>query len=114
MGERTFLFRSEQGLDHYMIEDEGGTRFETVGHTDPVIERNKAMATHNDGYTPSREMRRVASIPYILINKWLVEEGWNALDPANHDRLVRKLNDPDWAFLRTAPGQIGYSNGKMR
>lgn len=114
MTRRTFLFRSSMGLDHYMLEDENGVRFEAVGQTDPIIERNKAMATHNDGYSPSRELRRVASIPFILINKWLNEEGWNALDPANHDRLARKLNDPDYAFLRTAEGRVGIDNGVLR
>ena len=114
MTRKTFLLRSVQGLDHYMLEDENGIRFETVGQTDPITERNKAMRTHNDGYTADRSMRRVASIPYILINKWLDEEGWNALDPANHDRLKRKLNDPDYAHLRTADGVIGMSNGVLR
>jgi hypothetical protein len=114
MARRTFLFKSSMGLDHYMIEDEDGTRFETIGHTDPVIEANKAMATQNDGYSPSRELRRVASIPFILINKWLQEEGWNALDPEHSDRLMRKLNSSEYAYLRTADGQLGMSNGVMR
>ncbi len=72
----------------------------------PVIERNKAMANHNDGWAPSRDLRRVASIPFALVHKWLVEEGWNALDPKHADRLRAKLNDPDWRHLRTAPGRV--------
>ena len=111
----TFLLTTEQGISHYLVEDDQGiAHFKAVGETDPVIERNKAMLTHNDGYTPSREMRRVASIPYILINKWIVEEGVNVLDPANADFLKKKLNDPDYAFLRTAEGRIGMSNGVLR
>lgn len=102
------------GVDHYMIEDEDGTRFYQEQPVDPILDRNRAMATHNDGYTPSRDMRRVASIPFGLINKWLLEEGWNALDPACSDRLMRKLNDPEYHFLRTADGQLGMSNGVMR
>jgi hypothetical protein len=72
----------------------------------PVIERNKAMANHNDGWSPTRELRRVASIPFALVHKWLVEEGWNALDPANAEKLRARLNDPDWRHLRTAPGRV--------
>ena len=114
MARRTFLMTSSMGLDHYMIEDEDGTRFETIGHTDPVIEANKAMATQNDGYSPSRELRRVASIPFILINKWLQEEGWNALNPDHADKLAQKLNDPQYQYLRTADGRLGLSNGILR
>jgi hypothetical protein len=114
------LLRSAYGIDHYIETDEldGGTRFHSVAATDPVIEQNKAMRTHNDGYSPSRELRRVASIPFIIGLQWLNEEGWWFLD-AGHDpdvavKLARKLNDPDWAYLRTADGQVGVSNGVMR
>lgn len=79
-----------------------------ISRTDvaPILERNKRMATANDGWSRSGELRRVASIPFALIHKWLVEEGWNALDPACADTLRRKLNDPEWRHLRTAPGQV--------
>jgi hypothetical protein len=36
------------------------------------------------------------------------------MDPAHADKLARKLNDPDWAYLRTAPGRLGVTNGVMR
>jgi hypothetical protein len=83
----------------------GGAVISTADVT-PVIEHNKALANHNDGWAPSRELRRVASIPFALVHKWLVEEGWNALDPACAERLRAKLNDPDWRHLRTAPGRV--------
>ena len=79
-----------------------------------ALEAALAMRNENDGYSPSRELRRVGHLPAVIILKWLQEEGWNAMNPHHHDRLVKKLNDPDWAYLRTAPGQIGYTNGVMR
>lgn len=111
---KTFLFTSSAGIDHHMLEDENGTRFAASAHTNPVIERNKAMFTHNDGYTPSRDMRRVASIPYIVGLKWLNEEGWWFMDPDASDKLAAKLNDPEWGHLRTAPGRVAVSNGILR
>lgn len=111
---KTHLFTSSAGIAHSMIEDENGTAFAALGETDPIIERNKAMANHNDGYSPSRELRRVAHIPWIIIQKWKNEEGWDALDPDHSDKLMQKLNDPDWAYLRTSEGRLGMSNGVMR
>jgi hypothetical protein len=100
------LITTEGGIQHFMTEDEGKFIFSAVQDVQPILDRNKAMATENDGYTPSREFRRVASIPLTLIYKWLHEEGWNALDRRHSDRLARKLNDPDYAYLRTAPGRV--------
>lgn len=115
---RRYLFTSSAGIRHYMIEDEDGTRFQAVAPTDHIVERNKAMATHNDGYTADRSMRRVASIPYIIGLRWLNEEGWWFMD-AGHDpdvakKLAAKLNDPEWRHLRTAEGRIGVTDGMMR
>lgn len=108
---RTHLLTSVAGIDHFMIEDENGTSFQAVGATDPIIERNKAMRNHNDGYSPTRELRRVAHIPEIIIQKWKNEEGLDVFNPDHADRLAKKLNDSDWAYLRTADGHIGVRNG---
>jgi hypothetical protein len=45
-----------------------------------MLEQNKQMATHNDGYSPKPRLRRVASIPYGVGLKWLNEEGWWFMD----------------------------------
>lgn len=116
---KTHLFRSSAGVDHWMVDGvDGRTQFAASADVAPVLEQNKAMATQNDGYSPSREMRRVASIPYAIGHKWLNEEGWWFMD-AGHDpdvarKLVQKLNSSDYAYLRTAEGRLGVSNGVMR
>lgn len=74
---------------------------------DGILDGNAAMRTHNDGYTPSREMRRAGRIPMQLLNKWMIEEGWDPWDPDHSDRLMRKLNDIDFFKLRTAEGRLG-------
>lgn len=115
---RRHLFRSSAGVDHWMIHDGNETRFAATQDVAPMLEQNKQMATANDGYTPSRDIRRVASIPYGVGLQWLNEEGWWFMD-AGHDpdvakKLAAKLNSSEYAFLRTAPGQVGVSNGVMR
>lgn len=106
----------EGDVAHYSEPDgEGGLLIHSVQDVAPILERNKAMQNHNDGYTPSRELRRVAFIPNIIRLKWLNEEGWDAYRPDLYgDKLVAKLNDPDWRFLRTAPGRVACTNGKIR
>lgn len=115
---KTHLFTSSAGVDHWMVEEGGKTHFMAAQDVAPILEQNKAMATHNDGYSQSRELRRVAQVPVALMLKWLNEEGWWFYD-ASHDpdvakKLAAKLNDPEWRHLRTAEGRIGVTNGVMR
>ena len=115
---KRFLFRSSAGVDHYMIEEAGETRFAASQDVAPMLEQNKQMANHNDGYSQSRELRRVASIPYAIGLKWLNEEGWwfmdSDKDPDVAKKLAGKLNSNEYAYLRTAEGRVGVSNGVMR
>lgn len=115
---KTHLFRSSAGIDHWMVEEGGKTHFAASQDVAPILERNKAMATHNDGYSQTRELRRVASIPYAIGLKWMNEEGWWFMD-AGHDpdvarKLAAKLNSSDYRYLRTAEGRVGVSDGAIR
>lgn len=115
---KTHLFRSSAGVDHWMIQEGKETRFAATQDVAPMLEQNKAMALHNDGYSPSREMRRVASIPYAIMLKWQNEEGWWAMDAGKDDlvakKLAAKLNSSEYMYLRTADGRLGVTNGVLR
>lgn len=96
---------------------------ETIAHFDPtagregslVIERrqdvapilafNRKLYNHNDGYSPDRTWRRAASIPNVVVEQWM-REGINIYTKEGWQRAKRRLNDPEWLFLRTAPGRI--------
>ena len=106
----------EGDVTHYSEPDgEGGLLIHSVQDVAPVIERNKALRNENDGYSPSRELVRIGFIPTIFRDKWLNEEGWDAWRPDLYgDKLVQKLNDPDYAFLRTGGGRVAFTNGKIR
>lgn len=71
-----------------------------------ILERNKAMYNHNDGYTPSREMQRIGSITQSVIEEYL-SRGINLFHPENEHHLIRLMDDIDYRHLRTAPGRLG-------
>lgn len=111
-----YLFTDGLGIRHSLeITSDNKVLLHATQPNDAILERNKAMALHNDGYTPSREMRRVATIPANIRMLWLQEEGWDAYRPDLYaDKLMEKLNSAEWEYLRTAPGRVGVSNGVMR
>lgn len=82
-----------------------------------VLKDNKRLynqAKQDGGYGPTREWKRVASIPPIILEKWYKEDGIRWWDSEDAHLLARKLDDPDWLFLRTAPGVISRRPGKRR
>lgn len=112
------LFTSSAGVRHSMIQDGNQTRFAIEDDVAPLLEHNKQLQTMNDGYTADRSMRRAASIPFAIGLKWLYEEGWWFMD-CGHDpdvakKLAAKLNSNEYAYLRTADGHLGVSNGVLR
>lgn len=115
MSRRLPMFTSAGGITYEWEDDGAGGGY--VHATQPVgeiLDHNQALYNSNDGYNAARDLRRVGSIPLSLITLWQTVEGWNPYDPANQDRLTKKLNSIDYLKLRTAPGVIGYSNGVMR
>ncbi len=100
------LMTSPSGVEYFFRDNEDGTF--TVWSTqenDPILERNKAMANHNAGWSRDKTIRREASIPMGLIQHWRETEGVNVLHPSGHDFLKKKLNDSDFQLLRTSPGK---------
>lgn len=71
-----------------------------------ILEENKAMYNHNDGYTPSRDIQRVGRIPLVVIEEYRAQ-GVNLYDPEWEWVLQRVMDNPDYRFFRTAPGHFG-------
>ena len=68
-----------------------------------IIERNKAL---QNAPQKSDWGRHLASIPCVILEQWLNEEWrrgslvrWGS--PEFDELVRRKLNDPDWKWLRT-------------
>lgn len=108
MPTRRFLDHVD-GAAEFLRYDEAEDRFavETVADITPVIERNKALLTADDGgWSPSREWRRVASFPPIVIEIFKRRWGADPLARGNEALLRRLLNEPELRHFRTAPGTI--------
>jgi hypothetical protein len=73
---------------------------------EPLLEANKALYTSGDGYSPSREWRRAASIPMALIEKWLNEMGLNVFNQDHLPKVLELLDSSEYLYLRTAPGRL--------
>ena len=73
---------------------------------EPILEANKALAASGDGYSPSRELRRAASIPLAIVEKWKNELGVDVFNPDHKPAVRRLLNSSEYLYLRTAPGRL--------
>ena len=82
---------------------DGGWAHETVQDVQPILDANKEAQNHCDARSASGELRLVARVPAIFIQKWFDEEGidfWSP-DPDMQRRVDARLNDPAWRWLRT-------------
>jgi hypothetical protein len=91
---------------HYLDKDGNviGRDFAMYADVQPILDHNGNQARHNDGWSTDKDkmMRRAASVPFALIEKWKNEEGWDYLNPDHADKARQKLNDIDYRKLRTA------------
>lgn len=72
-----------------------------------LIQTAQLRALNPSGYTPSKDLKHVAEVPFILVEKWANEAGMTVSDwLADPELMRRKLNDPENAFLRTGKGRL--------
>jgi hypothetical protein len=80
-----------------------GLNFRQSQRVDQILDLNKQ--DQNNSAPTLGFGRKVASIPTIVLDRWLAEEGldWRKCnsDPEMAKRLKAKLNDPEWRALRT-------------
>lgn len=100
--DREMGFTTRVGFDP----DTGRYGIERVQDVEPLILANRAdFNSGHDGYSPSRDIQRVASIPLVVVEKWM-KAGINIFDEDDWPKIARLLDSPEYAYLRTAPGRI--------
>ena len=78
---------------------------------DSHLKHNKELYNLNDGYSKSRELKRVASIPTLALQVWANEyngtKNWFAL-PAEVQKQImkKKLNSNEFRYFKTAEGNL--------
>ncbi len=73
---------------------------EHIQDVEPILERNAALRREPQ---KSDWGRHIASIPNVILLRWMNEDGVNllGLSSAEWGRYIKaKLADPDWRFLR--------------
>lgn len=83
---------------HY--DSDGSMIIDRVQDVEGILEHNKqtrAMEQRSDWG------REIATIPNVILERWINEDGVNYLAGGEDiGKLIkRKLRDPDWAYLRT-------------
>tara|TARA_R110001606_G_scaffold18613_3_gene69682 strand:+ start:1646 stop:1972 length:327 start_codon:yes stop_codon:yes gene_type:complete len=95
----------------YFFEDNGTLTVKNSQDVEPILKKNKRMYNDGDGYSASKDLKRVASIPTLVLTLWSKEyngsNNWFGL-PADERKkiLKRKLNSNEFRYFRTASGNL--------
>ena len=78
---------------------------------DSHLKHNKILLNQDDGYSKSRDLKRVASIPTLALSVWAKEyngdSNWFALPKEVQNKILKtKLNSNEFKYFRTAEGKI--------
>ena len=95
----------------YIKESDGKLTINNQQDLNPLMKRNKRLYTLNDGYTASRDMRWVASVPTIILQIWSKEyngtNNWWGLPKEIQKKIMRtKLNSNEFRYFRTSEGSL--------
>ncbi len=84
----------------------GTLEIHRVQDVEPILDWNKRQQADGDGYTPSRDLKKVASIPLVIAEKWRNELGVDVFNPDHKAAARRLLNSNEYLWLRTSGGTI--------
>ena len=78
---------------------------------DPHLKHNKILFNQDDGYSKSRDLKRVASIPTLALSVWAKEyngdSNWFGLPPEVQKKILKKkLKNSELRYFRTAEGKL--------
>lgn len=107
---KVFDYDPITGVTQYFHYDEltGGWGIESVQDVEPILEANKKLQNHEtyskDGI--KNEFWHVATIPVVIQEKWLREDGIDIYNRDHWKKVKMKLNDPDYRYLKATTGTV--------
>ena len=103
MSKRLFKDDKDRGLKIWWESTPDGFVLQYEQDAEPILEANKIKRGQGrDYYARDPDMWKAASIPIGVAYKWLVEDGIDVYEADHWPRVQKKLNDPDWRYLKTA------------
>ncbi len=103
------LLDVHDGIYEYIVFDDLDPEKFTIEYqcdVEPLLDFNQAYKSMHDGYTPSRDLQWVASVPLHMGEKIKQEMGGDPWAKGNEDLLTRFLNDQSYAKFRTGGGRV--------
>lgn len=68
---------------------------------DAILKHNRDLKRETDGWSKTRDMKKVASIPNVVVADLMQQGIWN-----NPERFKKWLNDSDNEMFRTSIGVV--------
>jgi hypothetical protein len=95
----------------YIKESDGKLTIKQTQDVESVLKKNKQLITLNDGYSKSRDLKRIASIPNICLTIWAKEyngtNNWFRIPNAERKKILRKkLNSNEYRYFRNSEGKM--------
>lgn len=96
----------------YYFEEDGKLTIKHSQDAEAILKKNKNLYNQGDsGYNVGKDMKRVASIPTLVLTLWTKEyngtNNWFALPQETRRKILKqKLNSSDYKYFRTASGKF--------
>ena len=95
----------------YIQESNGKLTVKNTQDVNPILKKNKELYNLNNGYSKSKDLKRVASIPNICLAIWAKEyngtNNWFAIPEVERKKILKtKLNSNEYRYFRTAEGKL--------
>jgi hypothetical protein len=108
MSHRVLIDESFDGTRDFALFDADGNLIgrQFTNDVEPVIDANKrAQCDGTRGFSPTRELQRIASIPVAVLMEYCQVKGiplsWALGGAGQMEVIQRILADPDYRYLRT-------------
>lgn len=100
--------KSQVQTIYHLNRHEGNVAIERVQDIEAILENNKRVRNDELDHKKfdGKDFFRVASVPLVVIEKIKNELGIDAFKRADHERFIKLLNEPDYAYLKTTKAII--------